>query len=179
MPVRLYSMACSALMLVASPGTAFAQAETVHNCLESRAGREALATFVARTIQDEPLAKDEQERLVMNGLDCAETYGIPVDQRTDYVQYGIAVASLDLLAAELTGLGLAPAIIDKAIGLASDSAGVVPEESVSDDQIEMMTEGFAAEGVDLEAVTESMWVTVGVYVAMTSRYWRLRKALGL
>lgn len=172
-------MAGAALALAAVPVAGLAQEGAKLDCVVTT----ATSTFKASVGEAMTGGGDEAGRDALFGQlgtlvdGCVAKHGIAAAQKGDYFDYSLARISREWLVGEISKSNLKAGIVDKALDFGPGGANPDLSNDMTEDQIGAIVAAYVADGVDVEAVDQSVWEKVGAYAAATSIYWNKRKLL--
>lgn len=172
-------MAGAALALVAVPGAAQAQEGAKYDCVASA----ATPAFKASIGEAMTGAGDEASRdalFVQLGTlvdGCVAKHGIADANKGDYFDYNLARISREWLISSIASANLKASIVDKALDFGPRGANPDLSGDMTEEQISAIVQAYIADGIDIDAVDQTVWEKVGAYAAATSIYWNKRKLL--
>ena len=166
----------AATMLAAWP--AAAQSEALLDCVaveQSVAFRDKVTDAILAP--DSPEAQATVEELIRAADGCAQKNGLAEDRWEAYFQYSLARLSHDSLLVRLGTKGISAAALDDIFEYGEGRANPVLKGGLSAEQTEALVAGLSAAGVDVQAIADATWNTIGSYLAATSDMWQARAKL--
>lgn len=106
---------------------------------------------------------------------CIARHGVVTDQSEAYGEYAFAVVAMDIAGETLTGAGVDVAVVNRIFDVGPGAANDGNVEFDEPRIVALLDQGLAP-GTDIEAVPESVWAMLGVYVAAAADYHTYRES---
>jgi hypothetical protein len=162
-----FAAGLAALMLAASP--AGAQSQALLDCAVGKLDS-AYRASIAQAAKSGAL-EGKTGRLADAVTACARSNGLSFDQQAAYYQYSLARVERDEFARQLSAVGIPTQVIDDSLDFGPYRSNPLIEGNISEDQINTFYRALRTSGVDVNAVADSTWGTIGVYVQASSTMW--------
>jgi hypothetical protein len=166
-------MALAALL----PGVAAAQSADLLECTTQEvtpAFRDKLAdAMIAEKTDTDALI----EQLVQVADSCATRHALSTEQGDAYFAYSLSRLPHDAFIVRLGSAGISAAVIDEALDFGEGRSNPEISGDLQPAQLEALIAALAANGVDVDKVSEANWEIVGAYAAATSLMWQSRRKL--
>ena len=108
---------------------------------------------------------------------CAARHGLAGDKGEAYFTYALGRLPHDALIERLGRAGISAAVLDEALDFGAGRSNPTISGDLDRAQVEKLVAALAANGLDVEQVSEATWEQVGVYAAATSLMWQARAKL--